>query len=85
MKPDFVFFGESIRQEVKDRRYVTRQEVFFFSSMKKTILPPKLTTRGSYSIVEGADRLFVIGTTLATYSAFRCVSLHRDLLGLFSS
>jgi len=38
------FFGETIRQEVKDR---------------------------SFSIVEGADRLFIIGTTLATYSAFR--------------
>jgi NAD-dependent deacetylase sirtuin 4 len=33
--------------------------------------------RGSYSIVEGANRLFVIGTTLATYSAFRCVSLFQ--------
>jgi hypothetical protein len=25
MKPDFVFFGESISEEVKDRRYVGRQ------------------------------------------------------------
>ncbi|KAF8498634.1 DHS-like NAD/FAD-binding domain-containing protein [Russula emetica] len=44
IKPDFVFFGESIRQGVKHR---------------------------SFRIVKDADRLFVIGTTLATYSAFR--------------
>jgi len=28
VKPDFVFFGESISQEVKDRRYVAQQELF---------------------------------------------------------
>ncbi|KAH9995566.1 DHS-like NAD/FAD-binding domain-containing protein [Russula vinacea] len=50
MKPDFVFFGETIRQDVKDR-----------------------------SIVEGADRLFVIGTTLATYSAFRLLKRALEL------
>ncbi|KAI0033912.1 DHS-like NAD/FAD-binding domain-containing protein [Vararia minispora EC-137] len=47
VKPDFVFFGESLRDEVKAR---------------------------SIRIVEEADRLFLLGTTLATYSAFRCVS-----------
>ena len=29
----------------------------------------------SYSIVENADRLFILGTTVATYSAFRYVPL----------
>jgi len=52
IKPDFVFFGESISQEVKDR---------------------------SYDIVEGADRLFVLGTTLATYSAFRLLKRALEL------
>ncbi|KAF8479798.1 DHS-like NAD/FAD-binding domain-containing protein [Russula ochroleuca] len=52
IKPDFVFFGETIRQDVKDR---------------------------SYSIVEGANRLFVIGTTLATYSAFRLLKRALEL------
>lgn len=28
IKPDFVFFGESISQEVKDRRYVATGDVF---------------------------------------------------------
>jgi len=57
IKPDFVFFGESIRQEAKDR---------------------------SYAIVEGADRIFILGTTLATYSAFRllkrALELHKPVL-----
>ena len=48
MKPDFVFFGESLSDAVKAR---------------------------SYRIVEEADRFFVLGTTLATYSAYRCVIL----------
>ncbi|KAI0285837.1 DHS-like NAD/FAD-binding domain-containing protein [Russula aff. rugulosa BPL654] len=43
IKPDFVFFGESIREKVKRR---------------------------SYQIVSDSDRLFVIGTTVAAYSAF---------------
>jgi len=38
----------------------------------------------SYSIVEGADRLFILGTTLATYSAFRllkrALELHKPVL-----
>ncbi|KAI0305881.1 DHS-like NAD/FAD-binding domain-containing protein [Multifurca ochricompacta] len=52
MKPDFVFFGETISQVVKDR---------------------------SYSIVEDADRLFILGTTLATYSAFRLLKHALEL------
>ncbi|KZV95101.1 DHS-like NAD/FAD-binding domain-containing protein [Exidia glandulosa HHB12029] len=44
MKPEVVFFGETISQQVKDR---------------------------SYEVIEQADRLLIIGTTLATYSAFR--------------
>ncbi|KAH9040483.1 DHS-like NAD/FAD-binding domain-containing protein [Lactarius pseudohatsudake] len=52
MKPDFVFFGESISQKVKDH---------------------------SYSIVENADRLFILGTTVATYSAFRLVKHALEL------
>ncbi|KAI0272493.1 DHS-like NAD/FAD-binding domain-containing protein [Gloeopeniophorella convolvens] len=52
MKPDFVFFGESISHKVKDH---------------------------SYSIVESADRLFILGTTLATYSAFRLLKHALEL------
>ncbi|KAI0255871.1 DHS-like NAD/FAD-binding domain-containing protein [Lactifluus subvellereus] len=52
IKPDLVFFGESISQEVKDR---------------------------SYHIVEDADRLFILGTTLATYSAFRLLKHALEL------
>ncbi|KAH9967261.1 DHS-like NAD/FAD-binding domain-containing protein [Russula dissimulans] len=52
IKPDFVFFGESIGKEVKDR---------------------------SYHIVESVDRLFVLGTTLATYSAFRLLKRALEL------
>ncbi|KAH9004734.1 DHS-like NAD/FAD-binding domain-containing protein [Lactarius hatsudake] len=52
MKPDFVFFGESISQKVKDH---------------------------SYSIVEKADRLFILGTTVATYSAFRLLKHALEL------
>ncbi|KAG9085169.1 hypothetical protein FS749_004638 [Ceratobasidium sp. UAMH 11750] len=44
LKPDVVFFGESIAPKVKQR---------------------------SYENVETADRVLFIGTTLATYSAFR--------------
>ncbi|EMD39258.1 hypothetical protein CERSUDRAFT_112916 [Gelatoporia subvermispora B] len=43
-KPDVIFFGESISQEIKDR---------------------------SFRDVEECDRLFLLGTTLATFSAFR--------------
>jgi len=41
MKPDFVFFGESIREQVKDRRYAARQEIFgsSFFLLKLTIAP----------------------------------------------
>ncbi|KAH9975948.1 DHS-like NAD/FAD-binding domain-containing protein [Lactifluus volemus] len=52
IKPDFVFFGESISQQVKDH---------------------------SYRIIENADRLFVLGTTLATYSAFRLLKHALEL------
>ncbi|EPQ56252.1 DHS-like NAD/FAD-binding domain-containing protein [Gloeophyllum trabeum ATCC 11539] len=44
LKPEVIFFGESIRQQVRER---------------------------SFEDVEKGDRLFVVGTTLATYSAFR--------------
>ncbi|KAH9066689.1 DHS-like NAD/FAD-binding domain-containing protein [Lactarius vividus] len=52
MKPDFVFFGESISQKVKDH---------------------------SYRIVENADRLFILGTTVATFSAFRLLKHALEL------
>ena len=67
MKPDFVFFGESISEKVKDRRY----EVV----LRRVIVILTISWHRSYSIIENADRLFIIGTTLATYSAFRCVPL----------
>jgi NAD-dependent deacetylase sirtuin 4 len=51
MKPDFVFFGESLKGQVKAK---------------------------SFRVVEEADRLFVAGTTLATYSAFRCAFPYSD-------
>ncbi|KAI0794471.1 DHS-like NAD/FAD-binding domain-containing protein [Fomes fomentarius] len=46
LKPEVIFFGESIPVEVKDK---------------------------SFEIVDRHDRLFVVGSTLATYSAFRLV------------
>ncbi|TBU34099.1 DHS-like NAD/FAD-binding domain-containing protein [Dichomitus squalens] len=46
LKPEVIFFGESIPAPVKDR---------------------------SFEIVDSSDRLFVVGTTLATFSAFRLV------------
>jgi len=52
IKPDFVFFGESISQKVKDH---------------------------SYNIIENADRLFILGTTVATYSAFRLLKHALEL------
>jgi len=68
------------------------QEVFFllfsfkFSSKQKKV---NLTfdilhlREKSYRIVEDADRLFVIGTTLATYSAFRYVRSHVIISAMF--
>jgi NAD-dependent SIR2 family protein deacetylase len=52
IKPDFVFFGESISQKVKDH---------------------------SYRIIENADQLFILGTTVATYSAFRLLKHALEL------
>ncbi|KAJ6515030.1 DHS-like NAD/FAD-binding domain-containing protein [Mycena vitilis] len=56
-KPEVIFFGESIPQEVKAQ---------------------------SFHDVEEADRLLVVGTTLATYSAFRllkrAVELNKPVL-----
>ncbi|KAF8321258.1 DHS-like NAD/FAD-binding domain-containing protein [Clavulina sp. PMI_390] len=46
MKPDVIFFGESIAPKVKEE---------------------------SFRMVDESNRLLVIGTTLATYSAFRIV------------
>ncbi|RPD59059.1 DHS-like NAD/FAD-binding domain-containing protein, partial [Lentinus tigrinus ALCF2SS1-7] len=46
LKPEVIFFGESISKEVKDR---------------------------SFDIVDSHERLFVVGTTLATFSAYRLV------------
>jgi len=43
-RPDLIFFGESIPDEVKDC---------------------------SYEYIETTDRLLIVGTTLATFSAFR--------------
>ncbi|TCD71735.1 hypothetical protein EIP91_005501 [Steccherinum ochraceum] len=43
-KPELIFFGESIRPEVRAR---------------------------SYANIDACDRLFLVGTTLATFSAFR--------------
>ncbi|KAG9095693.1 hypothetical protein FRC06_009522 [Ceratobasidium sp. 370] len=53
LKPDVIFFGESIAPEVKQR---------------------------SYEDVETAGRVLFIGTTLATYSAFRLLK-HATELG----
>ncbi|KAG8936903.1 hypothetical protein FRC02_009993 [Tulasnella sp. 418] len=59
LKPDVVFFGESIANHVKTR---------------------------SFDMVETCDRLLVVGTTLATYSAFRllkhAMELHKPVLML---
>jgi hypothetical protein len=50
-KPEFIFFGESIPETIRDR---------------------------SFHDVDEADRLLVMGTTLATYSAFRLVKRALD-------
>jgi len=56
-KPEVIFFGESIPQDIRER---------------------------SLSDIEKCDRLFIVGTTLATYSAFRllkhAVELHKPVL-----
>ncbi|EPT03010.1 hypothetical protein FOMPIDRAFT_1028993 [Fomitopsis schrenkii] len=56
-KPEVIFFGESISQEVRDR---------------------------SFRDVETCDRLLLMGTTLATFSAFRllrhALELHKPVL-----
>ncbi|EJD52653.1 DHS-like NAD/FAD-binding domain-containing protein [Auricularia subglabra TFB-10046 SS5] len=52
IKPNVVFFGETISQAVKDL---------------------------SYQIIEETDRLLVVGTTLATYSAYRLVKHALEL------
>ncbi|KII87334.1 hypothetical protein PLICRDRAFT_42959 [Plicaturopsis crispa FD-325 SS-3] len=52
LKPEVIFFGESIPKEVKDR---------------------------SFADIELCDRLFVVGTTLATYSAFRLIKHALEL------
>ncbi|TDL18378.1 DHS-like NAD/FAD-binding domain-containing protein [Rickenella mellea] len=52
MKPDVIFFGESIPSEVKEL---------------------------SFKYIESSDRLLVIGTTLATYSAFRLLKYALSL------
>ncbi|GJE98072.1 NAD-dependent protein deacylase [Phanerochaete sordida] len=52
LKPELIFFGESIRKEVRDRSYLD---------------------------VENCSRLFLVGTTLATYSAFRLLKHALEL------
>ncbi|KAI0079358.1 DHS-like NAD/FAD-binding domain-containing protein [Panus rudis PR-1116 ss-1] len=51
-KPELIFFGESIRPEVRER---------------------------SFHDVETCDRLFLIGTTLATFSAYRLLKHALEL------
>jgi len=51
LKPDVVFFGESIAEDVKER---------------------------AFAMVNQSDRVLLVGTTLATYSAFRLVKLALD-------
>ncbi|KAI0792003.1 DHS-like NAD/FAD-binding domain-containing protein [Abortiporus biennis] len=51
-KPELIFFGESIKPEVRQR---------------------------SYKDIETADRLFLVGTTLATFSAFRLLKHALEL------
>lgn len=58
MKPNVVFFGESISEEVKNR---------------------------AFKAVEASSQLLILGTSLATYSAFRSVSFSSyPLLPLLS-
>ncbi|EKM50661.1 uncharacterized protein PHACADRAFT_213556 [Phanerochaete carnosa HHB-10118-sp] len=52
LKPELIFFGESIKREVRDRSQLD---------------------------VENCSRLFLVGTTLATYSAFRLVKHALEL------
>ncbi|KDR80691.1 hypothetical protein GALMADRAFT_153142 [Galerina marginata CBS 339.88] len=62
-KPGVVFFGESIPKAVKERSYVV--DYYCVDVMKPTFVVK------SFHDVEDSDRLLIIGTTLATYSAFR--------------
>jgi len=52
LKPQVVFFGESI---------------------------PKLTKDRSYQVIDNCDKLLLMGTTLATYSAFRLLTYAIEL------
>lgn len=66
MKPSVVFFGESLSDSVRDNSYVN------FHPPRGFILPGPLSFY-RFSRIESCDQLLVIGTTLATYSAFRYV------------
>ena len=72
MKPDVVFFGESIRSPVKDRSWVSS------TPHSACVLTFSLSLY-RFRDVEECDRLLVIGTTLATYSAFRIVKHALEL------
>ncbi|KAH7108128.1 DHS-like NAD/FAD-binding domain-containing protein [Auriculariales sp. MPI-PUGE-AT-0066] len=52
VKPEVVFFGETVPSAVRDR---------------------------SYQVIEETDRLLIVGTTLATYSAYRLVKHALEL------
>lgn len=62
IKPDLVFFGESILPEVKTRSYVQNTNTIIGTSLKQSV---------RFRDIDECERLLVIGTTLATYSAFR--------------
>ena len=72
LKPDLVFFGELIHDSIKDRSWVS----FSSHSVRLLIFPHPISR---YKNVEECDRLLVIGTTLATYSAFRIVKHALEL------
>jgi len=72
LKPDVVFFGESIHDSMKNRSWVTSP-----SHPVRFLTFPRPPSR--WKDVEECDRLLVIGTTLATYSAFRIVKHALEL------
>lgn len=64
-----IFFGESIPPHIKARSCVYL--LFFLSN--ETDMPLRISN------IETADRLMIIGSTLATYSAFRLLKRALEL------
>lgn len=85
MKPNVVFFGESISEDVKARSCVASSCPRSFRPLARleadqTLPVFLLPLTGRVEAVKEASQLLVMGTSLATYSAFRCARLSFRLL-----